>query len=104
MLKLEGFRYATSLDLTIGYYHITLCPISQKLCTKVLPWGKFEYQNLPMGLCDSPDIFQEKMNELFNGLEYVRTYIGDHLIISNGNFEDHLNKVKIVLKKLKAAT
>ena len=26
-----------------------------------------------------------------------------HLIISNSNFEDHLNKVKIVLKKLKAA-
>ena len=43
------------------------------------------------------------MNELFNGLEYVRTYIDDLLIISNGNFEDHLNKVIIVLKKLKAA-
>ena len=56
-----------------------------------------------MGLCNSPDIFQEKMNELFNGLEYVRAYIDDLLIISNGNFEDHLNKVKIVLKKLKAA-
>ena len=56
-----------------------------------------------MGLCNSPDIFQEKMNELFNGLEYVRAYIDDLLIISNGNFEDHLNKVKIVLNKLKAA-
>ena len=55
-----------------------------------------------MGLCYSPNIFQEKMNELFNGLEYVRAYIDDLLIISNGNFEDHLNKVKIVLKKLKA--
>ena len=56
-----------------------------------------------MGLCNSPDIFQEKMNELFNGLEYVRAYIDDLLIISNGNFEDYLNKVKIVLNKLKAA-
>ena len=56
-----------------------------------------------MGLCNSPDIFQENMNRLFNGLEYVRAYIDDLLIISNGNFEDHLTKVKIVLKKLKAA-
>ena len=56
-----------------------------------------------MGLCNGPDIFQEKMNELFNGLEYDRTYIDDLLITSNGNFEDHLNNVKIVLKKLKAA-
>ena len=56
-----------------------------------------------MGLCNTPDIFQEKMNELFNGLEYVKAYIDNLLIISNGNFEDHLNKLKIVLKKLKAA-
>ena len=48
-----------------------------------------------MELCNSPDIFQEKTNELFNGLEYIRAYIDDLCIISNGNFEDHLNKVKI---------
>ena len=57
-----------------------------------------------MGLCNSSDSFQGNMNELFNGLEYVKAYIIVLLIISNGNFEDHLvNKVKIVLKKLKAA-
>ena len=55
-----------------------------------------------MELCNSPDIFQEKMNELFHGLEHVRAYIDDLFIISNDNFEDHLNKVKTVLKKLKA--
>ena len=44
LLKLEGFRYATSLDITMGYYHITLCLISPILYTIVLFWGKFEYQ------------------------------------------------------------
>ena len=39
------------------------------------------------------------MNEIFNGLDYVRAYIDDLLIISNGNFEDYLNKVKIVFKE-----
>ena len=43
------------------------------------------------------------MKELFNWLEYVRAYIDDLLLISNENFEDHANKVKIVLKKLKVA-
>ena len=55
----------------MGYYHIELDTISQKLCTIVLPWGKYQYQKLPMGLCNSPDIFQEKMNELFVGLDNV---------------------------------
>jgi len=62
LLKLECFQYGTSLDLNMGYYHIKLNPDAKKLCTIVLPcWGKYEYQRLPMRLCNSPDIFQEKM-------------------------------------------
>ena len=41
------------------------------------------------------------MNELFNGPEYVRAYIGDLLIISNKSFKDHTNKLDKVLSKLK---
>ena len=100
LLKLEGFKYASSLDLNMGYYHIELCPESKRLWTIVLPWGKYEYQKLPMGLCNSPDIFQEKMNKLFAGFEYVRTYIDGLLIISNNSYDDHLNKLDNVLNKL----
>ena len=53
-----------------------------------------------MELCISLDIIQEKMNELFNGLE---PYVDDLSIVSNGNFEDHLNKNKIISKKFKVA-
>ena len=103
LLKLENFQYATSLDLNMGYYHIELAPESKRLCTIVLPWGKYEYQKLPMGLCNSPDIFQEKMSELFAGFDFVRTYIDDLLIISKGSFEDHLSKVDSVLIELEKA-
>jgi hypothetical protein len=61
LLKLEGFLYATSLDLNMGYYHIHLTPESSSYCTVIFPWGKYEYLRLPMGLCNSPGIFQEKM-------------------------------------------
>ena len=50
LLKLESFKYTISLDLNMGYYHINSCPFSITLCTKVLPWSKYEYQKLPMGL------------------------------------------------------
>jgi hypothetical protein len=58
--KLEGFMWATKLDLNMGYYHMVLSPNASRLCTIVLPWEKYEYLRLPMGLCNSPDIFQEK--------------------------------------------
>ena len=60
LLKLNGFTYASALDLNMGYYTIRLDPDAQNLCTIVLPWGKYKYKRLPMGLAGSPNIFQEK--------------------------------------------
>ena len=60
LLKLKGLQFATSLDLNMGYYHIQLSPDSKQLCTIVLPWGKYEYQKLLMGLCNSPDISKKR--------------------------------------------
>ena len=103
LLKLEGFKYATSLDLNMGYYHVELSPDSKRLCTIVFPFGKYEYQRLPMGLCNSPDIFQERMSELFADLEYVRAYIDDLLCLTTSTWEDHLNKLDQILERLKDA-
>ena len=41
LLKLEGFQYATSLDLNMGYYHIGLSENASNLCTIILPQGKY---------------------------------------------------------------
>ena len=103
LLNLEGFKYATSLDLNMGYYHIELTPHSKQLCTIVLPWGKYEYQRLPMGLCNSPDIFQEKMGTLMHDLEHVRAYIDDLLILTSGSYEDHLEKLSEVFRRIREA-
>eukprot|EP00957_Ditylum_brightwellii_P079336 6031842-Ditylum_brightwellii.AAC.1 len=69
---MERFKHATSSDLNMGYYNIEITPDASKLCTNLLAWGKYEYCKLPMGLCNSPDIFQEKMNALFAGFEEVK--------------------------------
>ena len=103
MLKLEGFMYGTSLDLNMGYYHIMLTPESQRLCTIVFPFGKYEYLRLPMGLCNSPDILQEKMSNLMTGLEFVRTYIDDILILSKNSWQEHLQNLDVVLTRLENA-
>ena len=101
--KLQGFQYATSLDLNMGYYTIRLDPDAQKLCTIILPWGKYSYQRLPMGVANSPDLFQEKMSELMAGLEFVRTYLDDVLVITKDSFDDHLAKLDRVLARLHEA-
>ena len=100
LLKLQGFRYASALDLNMGYYTIRLDPDAQKLCTIILPWGKFKYLRLPMGLAGSPDIFQEKMSNLMRGLKFVHVYIDNILVISQGSFEQHLLQLELALQRI----
>jgi len=101
--KLGGFTFATSLDLNMGYYTIKLTPESSRLCTIVFPFGKYQYQCLPMGVAGSPDVFQDKMNTLMEGLEFVRCYLDDLLTITKESFDDHLSKLEIVLERLSQA-
>ena len=53
-----------------------------------------------MGLCNSPDIFQEKMNKILDGLDYFRIYIDDLLIISYKSLMDHIKKLHKVQSNL----
>jgi hypothetical protein len=53
-----------------------------------------------MGIKGSPDIFQGKMSELMESLEYVRAYPDDLLCISKLSLEDHLGKLEGVLRQL----
>ena len=53
-----------------------------------------------MGLCNSPDIFQQVMSDILGDLEYVLIYIDDILITSNGTYEDHMQKLDEVLSRL----
>ena len=56
-----------------------------------------------MGLCNSPDVFQEKMNELFQGMDCVRAYIDDILALTKGDLDDHLKKLERILARLAQA-
>jgi len=50
-----------------------------------------------MGLCNSPDIFQEKMSNLMQDLEFVRAYINDLLVLTKGDWKQHLSDLEKVL-------
>jgi hypothetical protein len=83
--SLDGLEYATAIDLSMGYYHTPLCPKSHEYCTIVLPWGKFRYLRLPMGVAGSVNIFQNVMNNIFADMLKVRAYIDDILVATKGS-------------------
>jgi hypothetical protein len=82
----------------MGYYTMRLDPDASKICAIIFPWGKYSYKRLPMGIAGSPDIFQGKMLELMESLEFLRAYLDNLLCISKLSLEDHLEKLEEVLR------
>ena len=101
--ELEGYTFATALDLNMGYYAIRLDPDASNFCTIIFPWGKYSYLNLPMGITGSPDIFQAKMSVLMAALEFVKTYLDGLLCITQAHLDNHLVKLREVFTRLQDA-
>ena len=72
LLKSDRSRYATSLDLNMGYYHIQISEDASNFCKIILPWIKYHYKHLPIGGRNSPDMFQQKMKDFFQEFEFLR--------------------------------
>jgi hypothetical protein len=101
--ELEGFTFATTLDLNMGYYTIRLDQTATKMCTIICSWGEYSCQRLLMRFARSADIFQAKMGNLMAPLEYVRKYIDNLLVITKGSHDDHLDKLEQVFIQLHGA-
>ncbi len=93
--ELEGFTYATTLDLNMGYYTIRLDPMASKMCTIIFPWGKYSYKRLPMGFGGSANIFQAQIMDLRASPKFVPAYMDSLLIITRGILDEHLQKWRL---------
>ena len=100
MQDLDGFTFATALDLNMGYYTIHLDPDASKICTIIFLWGKYSHLRFSMGIAGSPDIFQAKMSKVMLALEFVSTYLDDLLCITKTSLDDHLNHLRLVFTRL----
>ena len=56
-----------------------------------------------MVVCNNPDIFQEKISEIFKGFDLVCAYIDDVLKITQNEFKYHLNALEKILLRLSEA-
>ena len=83
------------------YYHIQLNGNASNLCTIIPPWGKYCYKRLTIRVANSPENFQQKMNDLFHGFEFIRAYIYDFLILTKLDWTYHAQKLELTLNKLK---
>ncbi|PIK40531.1 putative transposon Ty3-I Gag-Pol polyprotein [Apostichopus japonicus] len=96
-----GSQFFSSLDLSHGYFQIAMEPDSIPYTAFRVPWGLFEFERMPQGLCNSPSTFQRVMEIIFGdmNLSQLILYLDDILIFS-ATLEQHLDRLQTVFQRL----
>ena len=87
----------------MGYYAIRISPSSQYTKTIITEFGKFIYNRLPMAICASGDIFQDKEDKLLGDIEGIKMYIDNIIVWCKDRFEKHIDQLIIISGRLRAA-
>ena len=102
--SLDGNCYFSNIDLTSGYFQMALDEESQNVTAFVTPMGLYKWKRIPIGLASAPGAFQNLMELIMSGLSYeVALVYLDDIIIFGRSFEEHLNRLDLVLGRLKEA-
>ena len=100
--KLKGAKFFSTIDLRSGYYHMALGKDLRAKTAFVMPFGKYEYLQVPFGLAQAPAFFQHLMNKVLDNCPFAMTYLDDIIIFSDTE-EEHLAHIEEIFKRLEAA-
>jgi hypothetical protein len=100
--KLVNAKYFSKIDLRTGFYQILVKEADRHKTAFTTNEGLFEYNVLPMGLCNSPAIFMALMRKVFGDYinKFVIVFLDDIIIYSN-SLEEHEQHLRLVMQKLR---
>ena len=78
--KLTGVKYLMLIDASSGYHNLKLDEKLSYLRTLPCSFGRYGYIRMPFGATPGGDMFQRRIDELFNDIPYVFGIADDFLI------------------------
>ena len=94
--KRSGYIFFTKIDISMQYYTFELDEDSCNLCVISTPFGNYNYNRLPMGVKQSPDIAQEVMENILWDIDDCDVSIDDVGAFSP-TWEHHLQLLHKIL-------
>ncbi|GFW65638.1 retrovirus-related Pol polyprotein from transposon 17.6 [Trichonephila clavipes] len=92
------------MDLRSGYWQIEIDEADREKTAFITPEGLYEFKVMPCGLCNAPATFERMMDNLLRHFKWTMClcYLDDIIVFSE-TFEDHLIRLRLVLKCLQEA-
>ncbi len=101
--RVGSARYVTKLDLLKGYWQVPLTPRASDISAFVTPDNFIQYSVMAFGMRNAPATFQRLMGQVLSGVTNCEAYLDD-VVIYSANWEDHLNSLHQVFRRLSEAS
>ena len=99
---LGGAQHFSTLDLASGYHQVAMAPEDKHKTTFICPFGTYEWNRMPFGLCNAPATFQRLMQSAMSQhiFRILLVYLDDLLVYSD-TFDKHLESLSTVFQRLR---
>lgn len=98
---LSGARWFSTLDLASGYNQVPVAEADKSKTAFCTPFGLFEFNRMPFGLCNAPGTFQRLMERIFGDQRYQSDLLYlDDVIVFSATVDEHLKRLEEVFARL----
>ena len=101
---LSGACWFSTLDMVSGYWQVEVGEKDREKTAFCTPYGLYEFNVLPFGLCNGPATFQRLMDLVLSGLQMSQclVYIDDVIVVGR-TFDEHLCNLREVFGRVRGA-
>lgn len=98
---LSGACWFSTLDLASGYNQVPVTEQDRPKTAFCTPFGLFEWNRMPFGLCNAPSTFQRLMQRMFGDqqCQSLLLYLDD-IVVFSSSISQHLQRLEVVLSRL----
>lgn len=102
LLKFQGAKYLSTINLTAGYWQCRLKKESQAITAFLHRVRNYQFMVLPFGLVNSVAEFQKILDQVLGPeiLEFTATYVDD-IHITSTTFEEHMCHLRAIFNQFK---
>ena len=102
--QLAGAEWFCTSDLASGYWQVAMGDQDKAKTAFITRRGLFQFTVMPFGLANAPATFQRLMELVMHGLQWEHCLIYlDDIIVFGRNFDETLNRLEMVLGRLRGA-
>jgi hypothetical protein len=94
--NMEGWTIFNKIDLVKAFHHVPIVPEDRQKTAVITPFGLFEYNYMPFGLCNAD---QRVQDQIFKDLPCIFVYLDDQHVASR-KMEQHAADLRAVLQCL----